>query len=44
LVNVPWLLLTNGVAGTGGTVEIIDPTAAGQPQRFYRVKLLPQSQ
>jgi alpha-D-xyloside xylohydrolase len=44
LVTVPWQLLTNGVAGTGGTVPIVDPTAAGQTQRFYRVKLLPQSQ
>ncbi len=44
LVNVPWQLLTNGIAGTGGTVPIVDPTAVGQTQRFYRVKLLPQSQ
>jgi len=44
LVNVPWQPLTNGIVGTGGILNILDPTAVGQRQRFYRVKLLPQSQ
>jgi len=29
------------VAGTGGVVNVLDPVVAGQPQRFYRVRLLP---
>jgi len=41
---VPWQVLTNGVVGTGAIVPITDPTAVGQTQRFYRVKLLPQSE
>jgi hypothetical protein len=41
LVNDPWQILTNGVPGTGGIIPIADAGAAGQTQRFYRVKLLP---
>jgi len=44
LVNVPWQALTNAVVGTGGILGIHDPGAVGQPQRFYRIKLLPQSE
>ncbi|PYI88032.1 MAG: hypothetical protein DME26_04300, partial [Verrucomicrobia bacterium] len=29
------------VAGTGGMVSVLDPVVLGQPQRFYRVRLLP---
>jgi len=29
------------VAGTGGVVHVLDPIVVGQPQRFYRVRLLP---
>jgi alpha-D-xyloside xylohydrolase len=39
LVNDPWQILTNGVSGTGGIIPIFDASAAGQTQRFYRVKL-----
>ena len=31
-----WLVLTNGVPGTGHVVEFEDP--AGEPRRFYRLK------
>jgi alpha-D-xyloside xylohydrolase len=41
LVAGTWLTLTNGVAGTGGSVPINDPGAAALPRRFYRVWLLP---
>jgi hypothetical protein len=36
LVNAVWTTLTNNVAGTGGSVTVIDPGAATQPERFYR--------
>jgi hypothetical protein len=32
-----WLILTNGIHGTGGTLSITDSGAAGQSKRFYRV-------
>jgi len=35
-----WNLVTNGVPGTGGTIQILDPGVPSQPQRFYRVILL----
>jgi alpha-D-xyloside xylohydrolase len=41
LVNVPWQVLTNGIAGTGGMIQVVDPGTVGQTQRFYRVRLLP---
>jgi hypothetical protein len=43
LVNVPWQVLTNAIMGTGEVLPIADPGAAGQKQRFCRVKLLLQS-
>jgi urocanate hydratase len=39
IVNDTWQVLTNGIAGTGGIIPIVDPGAVGQAQRFYRVKL-----
>jgi len=44
LMNAPWQILTNGIMGTGEILPINDPGAIGQTQRFYRVKLLPQSE
>jgi outer membrane protein assembly factor BamB/formylglycine-generating enzyme required for sulfatase activity len=41
LPNPTWPVLTNNVAGTGGTVTIADPGASGEPKRFYRIKLQP---
>ena len=41
LVSGTWLVLTNGVTGTGGVLPIVDLNAASLTQRFYRVKLLP---
>ena len=35
-----WTTLTNNLPGTGGIVPIIDPGAASQPQRFYRVAIV----
>ncbi len=41
LVAAAWTTVTNNVAGTGGLVSIVDPGAAAQANRFYRVRLLP---
>jgi 1,4-alpha-glucan branching enzyme len=41
IVNGAWPILANNIAGTGGTIQITDSTAAAQHQRFYRVRLLP---
>jgi hypothetical protein len=35
------LILSNNIAGTGGNIAITDPGAQQQPQRFYRVRVLP---
>ncbi len=40
LVSGAWLVLTNGITGTGGDLPIVDPNAASLAQRFYRVRLL----
>ena len=39
LAGGTWTSLTNGVAGTGGVVTIMDPGALGLPMRFYRVSV-----
>jgi hypothetical protein len=36
-----WTLLTNNVPGNGGAVQVVDSSAVGQSQRFYRVRQLP---
>ena len=36
-----WTAVTNNLAGTGGMMQATDFGAAGQTQRFYRVRLLP---
>ena len=36
-----WTLFTNNVAGTGGVVVAVDPTAGAQSQRLYRVRQRP---
>jgi len=41
LVSGSWLILTNGIPGTGGVLPVVDTGAASQTQRFYRVGLLP---
>ena len=38
--SATWQTLANNIAGTGGVMAITDSTAAGRPQRFYRVRLL----
>jgi hypothetical protein len=41
-LNDPWTNLPGmPVSGTGGDLTITDPTAAGQPSRFYRVVVTP---
>ena len=36
-----WTIVTQGVAGTGGTLPITDPGGATNiPSRFYRVRLM----
>jgi hypothetical protein len=34
-----WSVLASGIAGTGGAVEFNDPSAAGNSQRFYRLRV-----
>ena len=41
LVTGTWTAVATNIAGTGGIVQITDPSAAAQPQRFYRVRLTP---
>jgi glucose/arabinose dehydrogenase len=41
LLTGVWQILAINIPGTGGPVTVEDPAAAGQPQRFYRVRLLP---
>jgi hypothetical protein len=37
---VDWEAISTSTIPTGGSMLIVDPTAAGKPQRFYRA--LPQ--
>jgi hypothetical protein len=39
LASNSWSTLTNGVAGTGAMIQILDPGAAGVPRRFYRTRV-----
>jgi hypothetical protein len=41
MVLSPWTLLADQIVGTGGTIQIIDPSAIGLSKRFYRVYVLP---
>ena len=36
-----WSLLVDQIGGTGGIMQIVDPTAATLTKRFYRVSILP---
>ena len=33
-----WTAVQSNIVGTGATLSVIDATAAGQPNRFYRVR------
>jgi len=39
LASAAWTTVTNSVPGVNGIVSVVDPNAASQPQRFYRVGL-----
>ena len=39
LTSSTWTTVTNNVLGTGAPTRAIDAGAAGQPRRFYRVRL-----
>jgi hypothetical protein len=41
LANPEWKIVTDNVPGTGSLMDVIDARAATQPQRFYRVRMLP---
>ena len=41
LQNGSWQTVQNNIAGTGGTVQIIDPDGTAQPNRFYRIVVTP---
>jgi hypothetical protein len=34
-----WVTLTNGIAGTGKPIAVLDPGACGQPRRYYRIRM-----
>lgn len=34
-----WSVLRSGIAGTGGMVQVNDPSAGGDAQRFYRLRV-----
>ncbi|HUJ71802.1 MAG TPA: glycoside hydrolase family 44 protein, partial [Verrucomicrobiae bacterium] len=36
-----WTPIADNIPGTGGLIQVVDPDAASQPQRFYRARLLP---
>ena len=36
-----WTPIADNIPGTGGPIQVVDPDAASQPQRFYRARLLP---
>ena len=36
-----WLTLLDEIAGTGASVQVIDPSAAGVTKRFYRLAIEP---
>ena len=40
LDGAAWSVVQDNVPGTGGDVTVIDPAAAAQPARFYRVRVL----
>ena len=42
LVSGLWSVLTNGVDGTGGVMDVIDTGGATATQRFYRPERLRQ--
>ena len=37
LQNGSWTTVQDGIAGTGGTIQVTDTGGAAQPQRFYRI-------
>lgn len=41
LNNPVWKIIADGVPGTGSLMDVIDPRAATQPQRFYRIRMQP---
>ena len=41
LIAGSWSTLVDGIFGTGGTLQITDPSAAGLTKRFYRIILEP---
>jgi lysophospholipase L1-like esterase len=41
LLATSWAMLTNNIAGTGGTVTVNDKPSMNVPARFYRVRQLP---
>jgi len=41
LANPQWITIADNLRGTGSPLEILDPAAAAQRQRFYRIRVLP---
>jgi uncharacterized repeat protein (TIGR01451 family) len=41
LANPVWKVVADNVPGTGSLLDVIDARGATQPQRFYRVRMLP---
>jgi len=40
-VSGSWLLMQDQIAGTGASVQLADPSAAGVTKRFYRLAIEP---
>ncbi len=38
----PWLILQDQISGDGAPVLLLDPAATTRPQRFYRLRVLPE--
>jgi hypothetical protein len=36
-----WLTFQDQISGTGGSVQLVDPSAAGVTKRFYRLAIEP---
>ena len=39
LTAAQWTTLTNGIPGTGGTTQVVDPDASTRGMQFYRVEI-----
>jgi hypothetical protein len=36
-----WLIMEDQISGTGASLQLVDPSAAGVTKRFYRLSIEP---